>query len=339
MHFPEPSPCRRPGREFARFLAAVPLALTIAGTLPVSPLPAATPGSILDLGPWKIALPVTKDGLDGAGRIGQEVSQPVLDTFSRKPWFRDTVMSGKRTVLFRAHANGAKTSSNTKFARSELREMTPSPYDEAAWKFKDGKTHTLQVTQAILALPLARPQVAAAQIHDAGNDVFMLKCEGKTPGSVSAKAKLVGYVDNASKGFTVDEDYDLGTFFSLKVEVSAAGALSVYYDGKATPIAGHTDFSVVKADGDPDLTGMYFKAGCYIQSNVVDYDEKPDAYAEVAITDVKITHGQPVASSPLPRGPERESAGTGIDPLGRLLKPGRHAIRTWVPRAFLPEIR
>jgi hypothetical protein len=278
----------------------------------------AVPGAVLDLAAWKLALPVTKDGLDGASRIGREVNQPALDTFSLRPWFRDTTLAGRKSVLLRAHANGAKTSSNTKFARSELREMTPSPYDEAAWKFKDGKAHTLQVTQAIMALPLVRPQVSAGQIHDAGNDVFMLKCEGKAPGSVSAKAKLVGYVDNASKGFPIDENYTLGTFFNLKVEVSAAGALSVFYNGEATPIAGHTDFPEVKADGNPGLAGMYFKAGCYIQSNVADYDEKPDAYAEVAISDLKITHGAPVALGPWrPRNPQVSAPGPAVDPLGR----------------------
>lgn len=312
------------------------IALAIAAfALAHVPIGAAPPGSILDLAPWKLALPVTKDGLDGANRIGQEVNQPVLDTFSRKPWFRDTVMGIRKAVLLRAHANGAKTSSNTKFARSELREMTPSPYDEAAWKFKDGKTHTLRVTQAILALPLRRPQVAAGQIHDAGNDVFMLKCEGKTPGTVSSKAKLVGYVDNASKAFPIDTAYALGTFFDLRVEVSSTGALSVFYNGAATAIAGHTDFPVVKADGDPDLTGMYFKAGCYIQSNVADYDEKPDAYAEVAISDLKINHGAPVALGPMPEGARGSSVpGSRIDALGRVLPPVERDFRSRAPALF-----
>jgi hypothetical protein len=166
----------------------------------------APPGNILDLKPWKLALPISSDGSDGASKISAELKQPELDTATVVPWFRDTVMGGTQAVLLRAHANGAKTSSNTKFARSELREMEPSPYASAAWKFKDGKTHTMVVTEAVTALPLLRPQVSVCQIHDANNDVFMLKCEGKTPGTVSENAKLVGYVDNATKGFPIEDN-------------------------------------------------------------------------------------------------------------------------------------
>jgi hypothetical protein len=254
----------------------------------------AMPAKILDLSAWRETLPVAADGSAGADKIAASIDQPKLAGFQARPWFHDTLGAEGPAVAFRANAGGARTSTHTLFARSELREMTASPYDEAAWAFKDGKQHTLTITQAITALPVVHPHTAAGQIHDADNDVFMLKCEGKTPGKVSTGASLVGYTDNSDKSFLIDGNYLLGTYFTLTVTVTTGGSLTVLYNGKATPIAAYTSFPVIKKLN-PDLNGMYFKAGCYIQTNPTKYGEDPDAFAEVHLAKLQVVHGVPTA--------------------------------------------
>lgn len=277
------------------------------------------PGKVLDLSAWKVTLPVTEDGEDGPSRKAAEIRMPGLATFEQAPWLRDTTLGGVRAAAFRAHADGAKTSSNTKFARCELREMVPSPYANAAWRFGDGKAHVLTLTQAVTALPLERPQTAAGQIHDADNDVFMLKCIGRTPGKAGRSARLVAFTDDASREFPIEEDYTLGTFFTLAIQVSPAGRLTVLYDGKATGIADYGSFPRVK-ELNPTLAGMYFKAGCYIQSNVVDYGEKPDAYAEVVISGSGLGHGGTtgLAAARILSAPTALRRLPGLDLLGRI---------------------
>ena len=74
------------------------------------------PAKILDLRNWKIALPVDTPH---AG-TPDEIKQPELAGFVLSPYF----YAGKGGVVFQAHAGGA-TTKNSRYPRSELREMAP----------------------------------------------------------------------------------------------------------------------------------------------------------------------------------------------------------------------
>jgi len=248
------------------------------------------PSEVLELDSWKLTLPVDLD----ADTKADEIKQPDLVGYEISPWFRTVTDGNGAAVAFRAAAGGVKTSSNTKFARSELREMDPPPNNTvggAAWRIGDGKTHTMSIRQAITALTVKRPHVAAGQIHDANNDAFMLKCEGANPGGTSNTGKLVAYLDNAKVSFAIDSNYVLGTVFTMTIIISPEGAVTILYNTQSTVVTDWTNgFVNLKADGNPSLDGMYFKAGCYIQSNVVDYGELPDDFAEVKVYGLSISH-------------------------------------------------
>jgi poly(beta-D-mannuronate) lyase len=190
------------------------------------------------------------------------VRQPDLGTFSEPDTFRvDAASSG---VVFRARAGGV-TTRNSKYPRAELREMTAGGGDEAAWSNAAG-SHVMTITQAITAVPPAKPHVVAGQIHDEEDDVLMIRLEG-TRLFVESDGDDVGVLDPA---------YVLGTRFTVEIAATPAG-IRVTYNGART-----VDLGVVR-------DGLYFKAGCYTQSNPSRGDS-PDAFGEVVIYALTVRH-------------------------------------------------
>jgi hypothetical protein len=218
----------------------------------------AYPADLLDLTNWKLTLPV------GSAGSPTEIRQPDLRIFSMSPYFvLDATGTG---VVFHAHAGGV-TTSNSGYPRSELREMTAGGSQNAAWSTTSG-THTMTITETITHLPVVKPHVVAGQIHDASDDVVMIRLEG-TNLFVEGDGNELGVL-NAS--------YTLGTRFTVRL-VAAGGRIRVYYEDLATP----------KVDIASDSTDCYFKAGSYTQSNPAQGDA-PTAYGEVVIHALTVTH-------------------------------------------------
>lgn len=215
------------------------------------------PGQALDLSYWKLTLPTGRD------EDPDEIFQPELDTFEQPPqfWLDDAHPS----VVFRAEVDGVTTSGSS-YPRSELREMTPGGRDEAAWSTTSGR-HTMTIQQAITALPPGKPHVVAGQIHDAEDDLVMIRLE-------DSHLFVEGNGDELG---TLDPAYELGTLFTVRI-VAENGTIDVYYDDLAT-----TAVTVER-----DAEGCYFKAGAYTQSNL-EHDE-PGAYGEVAIHELHVEH-------------------------------------------------
>jgi hypothetical protein len=219
---------------------------------------AKVPAELLDLTNWKLTLPIDTDHAGSP----DEIKRPELDTYSHKDYFR--INDAKTGVMFRAHCGGY-TTSGSGYPRSELREMTKDGTANAAWSPASG-THKMVVREAITHLPVAKPDVVAAQIHDSADDVIEIRLRDKL---------LFVEHDGANYG-TLDAAYALGTTFTVEIRVTA-GKLEVFYNG------------VRKVERTTSGSGYYFKAGAYTQSNTSKGD-LPTAYGEVMIYDLKVTH-------------------------------------------------
>jgi len=221
--------------------------------------PAATvPAELLDLTSWKLTLPVETSH---AGNP-DEIRQPELAGFALAPFFHLTPEADG--VVFRAPVDGA-TTSGSGYPRSELREMIADGSDEAGWSTTSG-THTLEIRQAITHLPEVKAHVVAGQIHDAEDDVIMIRLEGE-------HLFVEGGGDELA---TLDDAYELGTVFTVRIE-AGEGRIRVYLD------------DVLKLDLAHEADGCYFKAGAYTQSNL-EKGDKPGAYGEVVIYDLALSH-------------------------------------------------
>ena len=213
------------------------------------------PGDLLDLQDWYLTLPTGSDG-DPEG----DVWQPELSTYSCE-YFR--LNEDGDGVVFRANAGGV-TTRNSRYPRSELREMTGG--ERAAWSNTRG-THTLEVRQAITEVPPAKPEVVAAQIHGGGDDVLQIRLEGRT--------LAVQYADGA-KRVVLDPDYRLATPYDLRI-VAADRRIVVFYNGEQ------------KAEIAESGSDWYWKVGAYTQSNR-ERGDAADAVGEVVVYALDIDH-------------------------------------------------
>jgi poly(beta-D-mannuronate) lyase len=187
------------------------------------------------------------------------VGQSALLTFNDPRFFHPTPECDG--VVFEAPCLGV-TTSNSRYPRSELRELVGGK--EARWNVGTG-THTMIITQAITHLPAVKREVVAGQIHDADDDVVMIRLEGRR--------LLVSPV-----GTILDSAHELGTRFTVKL-VAGGGRIKVFHDDMSTP----------RVDIASAAVGCYFKAGVYTQSNTTTGDA-PEAYGQVVIYDLQVSH-------------------------------------------------
>ena len=218
------------------------------------------PAKVLDLSHWRLTLPVdtTRRGHP------DELSQPELESFVHPSYF--FVNEGATGVVFRAHCGGI-TTKGSKYPRCELREMRDhGGRTRAEWGTNDGITHTMTMTVTITKTPPVKKHVVCAQIHDATDDVIMVRLEG---------TKLL-IERNGIDDILLDRDYKLGTPFALKIQA-----------GNRHIKVWHND--VLKLNWKVSRTGCYFKAGCYTQSNPSKGDTA-DAFGEVIIYRIQVEH-------------------------------------------------
>jgi Alginate lyase len=221
---------------------------------PLAPGKADVPADLLDLSNWKLTLPT------GDAGSPEEVLAGRLSKFTNE-FFK--VNDARDGVVFTARVGGV-TTKNSHYPRSELREMRGD--ENAAWS-NPGGTHTLEVREAILAVPEVKPEVVAAQIHDGDDDVLQIRLEGE---------RLSVQSDDGESETVIDPGYRLGTPYDLKI-VAADGRVDVFYNGEQ------------KAELNKGGTGWYFKVGAYVQSSLEKGDEEGTPGA-VAVYALKVTH-------------------------------------------------
>jgi hypothetical protein len=214
------------------------------------------PSEVLDLTHWKLTLPTPKPG----GMNADEVAGPALRQLQLEDVF--FVRNDPPGVVFRARCNGA-TTKGSKYPRCELREM--SGKNEASWSTNDPKWRVLTARMAITATPRNKKHVVCAQIHDAKDDVLMLRLEDR---------KLL-IERNEDGDVVLARDYTLGTPFDLRM-AAGHGRIVVSVDGREG------------LDWKCSRQGCYFKAGCYTQSNEKSGDNG-ESYGEVVIDSLTLS--------------------------------------------------
>lgn len=143
--------------------------------------------------------------------------------------------------------------------------MTPDGRDEAEWSSARGR-HVMTLDQAITATPRVKSHVVAGQIHDAEDDVVMIRLEGR---------RLFVESDGDDVG-VLDPHYRLGTRFTVSIAASRHGVAIVYNRRRTVRV-------------DRAGSGWYFKAGCYPQSNP-ERGDRPSAFGEVVIYALTVRH-------------------------------------------------
>jgi hypothetical protein len=227
------------------------------------------PASILDLRAWKLTLPTGSPGpAPGLPGIPTEIRQPQLSTYTDESFAR--VGTG---VRFRAPVNGVNQV-GSKYPRCELREMNADG-TAASWSPTYGR-HTLTITQQIQRLPVKKPELVAGQIHDDNGYVLLVWIRGNGDGTARVIAR--GNTGTIPTDVTLLQSYPLSALLLIHIEATNGTISCAVNDQPAAfsiPWAGH---------------GLYYKAGCYTQSNVIIPGEDPTSLGEVLIRSLAVTH-------------------------------------------------
>jgi hypothetical protein len=228
------------------------------------------PSHVLNLTDWKLQLPI------GPAKNATEIPQPDLATYTSQYFHVNAAGDG---VVLTAPVGGS-TTSGSEYPRSELREMTGSGgKTEAGWSNAGTAVSTMTVSESVDMLPPVSPQVVVAQIHNSlsgsKSDPIEIVADGRKPtepGTVKLGVRWFGKEQSAF----LNPAYVLGTRYTLTL-TATDGKMTVAYDG------------TVKSTFSETESGLYFKAGCYTQSNPSKGD-KPTSYGQVTIYSLTVSH-------------------------------------------------
>jgi hypothetical protein len=192
--------------------------------------------------------------------------------FVDSPYF---VMNAAGTaVVFWTPMNGGKTSSNTKYARTELRELKSDGVTKAAW---DGTTglDRMQGKSKVMHYAPIKCEMCVAQVHNATDDMLQIRPEAATAtGSQTWRLSVAG-----TKVKDLITGVALGQEVSWDIEFNN-NTLTVRINGTSQWTQSASAFTA----------GQYFKVGSYPQQNSTDQANSPTDYASVELRDLVTTH-------------------------------------------------
>lgn len=208
-----------------------------------------------DLTNWKITLPV-----DSKGSIsGTAVEVQNLINYENSKYFWD---APDGAMVFRAMADGA-TTSGSKYARSELREMNGD--DRAAWKLSQGGTMsaTLKIDEVPSRTDGSEGRMVVGQIHGKDHELIRLYYENGSVHFVNDRAgtgnKETTFTFKNSKG----EQPNIGIGEKFSYLIDARGntlTVKIFADGQEYS-------SVTSINSVWQSDEFYFKAGVYLGIN------------------------------------------------------------------------
>jgi hypothetical protein len=159
----------------------------------------------------------------------------------------------------RAFANGATTSGSS-FPRDEFREMQNHGRDNASWRIGDGE-HTLSGTLLVTHHIPDEKACVVAQIHDAEDDVVMLRVTKTSDKTARIDAEFSKGKGNGSTKVPLAASYRFGTRFDYKIVAHETGLIEVSYKLNTTSKWTTIKKQILKR------SKCYFKAGVYAQFN------------------------------------------------------------------------
>lgn len=215
----------------------------------------------IDLRFWTLMLPVMKpDGDTPMNDYPAKFSAELLKNY---------FFTQNGAVVCRAPANGAH-SKNSKYVRTELRQMIDADWNEAA--FPSSGDRSLECDMYIDASNLStRQRVNGMQIHDGGDDVCQI---------MRHERDGFGLMHSDGKAWeSIDPTYRDGQRFKCRIH-AVKNRIKVYYNG------------ALAVDIPKTGSGWYWKMGCYNQSGGAStFIEPASAYGEVGIYSYTLTGG------------------------------------------------
>ena len=244
--------------------------------------PAAIPSGNFNLSNWKITLPVDQNGTIVG--TAQEVKN--LHGYQNLSYFY-TGPDG--AMVFRAAVDGA-TTSGSKYARSELREMNGA--DRAAWTIKQGgsMSATLEVDHVPTRFDGSEGRIVVGQIHGQDAELTRLYRDNGTVYFVNDHAGSTGQetafrlTNSAGKTPYIS----LNEKFSYTIDASSSQLkVSVYADGQV-----YTATDTINSFWKTDT--FYFKAGTYLGVN----ETQGTGYGQTSFYALDFKHS---GTQPLPK--------------------------------------
>lgn len=210
----------------------------------------------IDLSRWGIGLPVNDKGKLEGTCVNH---YPVPKGFQLKPWF---VIEDDGSITFRAPVKGARTSSNTKYVRCELRQLEKNGKKTAS---KIDKDSALEANLAVRMVPFKKDKTAGriviGQIHGPDDELCRMYYDN---GQIYFYDDKAGSKKKETRFTLVDihgspTNIPLGEYFDYDIIVKDKKLIvNVEHDGKlysaSEPIG-----SFWKGKG------CYYKAGLYLQ--------------------------------------------------------------------------
>lgn len=187
----------------------------------------------------------------------------IEDGFTLASYF---YLDSNSDVVFKQLVENGHTSANTKYSRTELRELQPNGTSNAAWDGRTG-THYMQGRSKIDHVPSAKPWVCFFQVHDSSSDLARVQTED---GAIICRRTPPGGSEIRT---VIASSYTIGAWIDWEMRI-VSGTLTVKLNGA----------TVLTAAGMGE-TGCYFKFGCYNQvSNASDGGgASPGEYCQVTV--------------------------------------------------------
>ena len=196
--------------------------------------------------------------------------------YTNYPYFCLTT-AGTAVQLYTDMA-GKQTSSNTAYARTELREVNSDGTTHAAWTASTSPSviHQMQYTFKCVHIQPNKPWVTIGQIHDPSSDALSIKVKGSTTSTLDVVAVLYDTDQTPALVGT----YSIGDTVTITINVTG-GVLKVY----ANTVLKITSSAL------SGKTGLYFKVGQYPQSHD-DHGgfESPTEYAQTELSALTVSH-------------------------------------------------
>jgi hypothetical protein len=189
--------------------------------------------------------------------------QQLMAGWSQAPYFYIT--EDGAWVHFQVPMNGGRTSSNTKYPRTELREYRNG--SKASWNGSSG-THLMSYRARMMHIENDKPEAVIGQIHDGDDDTLQIRWEN---GNLRASI-------NGSKHPTSLGNFPIGAEFAVEIKL-VSGTLTIKVNG-STKITTNPGYG----------SGQYFKIGMYAQQNNRDQNNPANGYASCDIRDLVVQH-------------------------------------------------